>query len=84
MYNYGLKPCPFCGATEEDFKLLVIPYMSKRSKKCEICCVECQTDFVFYSKDQSPVKHIKGEKYRREEAVKREAIAAWNRRANNG
>ena len=56
-----LKPCPFCGATEELIEYG--NYTGTMRGRAYVCCLECFAE-------------ITG-------STVREAIAAWNRRANN-
>ena len=73
-----LKPCPFCG---EDVLIIHTGSNFERSKQVRLFCCNCYADVSFTAKDQSPIRHVKGEKRRREEEAIKDAVIAWNRRA---
>ena len=67
-----LKPCPFCGSAAklEDYRLC-----------WRVSCVNCDAGVIG---DRSPeLESIEQENATDWNALKRSAIAAWNRRASN-
>lgn len=68
MLNDGLKPCPFCGGNVEETGGSC-NYV-KRIMTLSVTCRGCGTKYQFKAK-------FEGNPYK-------EAVEAWNRRAENG
>lgn len=76
MNNPDLKPCPFCGSD-----LLFIFSVKKvgcKTRFIEIICGDCLSSISVPWRDNTPIRHVRGEKDRREAIEKRNAAALWN------
>ena len=79
-----LKPCPFCGGTD-------IRYSLKITGRWEIgyhasmYCNKCHCYGARTLTEKVPYRDYKGRTaIERDETIKRKAIEAWNRRAEDG
>lgn len=65
-----LKPCPFCGGKTKES----VRFVKGNLKTIKIICVECGCGTAIFQ--QYPFQPW--------QAVKKEAVVAWNRRSDNG